>query len=132
MNAMVAIGAKSDQLRDKLGIVFDPSMPLDFVDLMRQLHDRFGDASLSITDMNDVIQVFGRRGARAVMDVIGRWEEWEKEVTRADQDFTGFAARMKKAAEDSLPAAFKKLGNSIAVQFARGAKPMADFMKNNA
>ncbi len=113
MNSFIKIAQNSDKLGKILGITFHPDLPLNFVDVMRQLHDRFGDMALTTAGLKDLMQVFGLRGARAVGAIINNFKKWEKTVKTTDKTFEGFAKSMRKQIEDTLPRQIKILGNLL-------------------
>ena len=112
-NAFIQIADKSDMLRDKLGILFDESKPLDFVNLMEQLHNRFGDAGMSLEDTNLLFDIFGRRGGRAIAEILNRWNDWKNSIDITKQGIAGTSEEMKKLVEMSASAQFKRFFNAI-------------------
>ena len=117
MNALLQISKKSDMLTDKLGVVFDPTKPLDFVDVMEKLNRKYGEGALSVMELKELMDVFGLRGGRAVGIILNRYERWLKTVNKGKQDFEGFAELMREKFEDTLPRQLAIVGNSIQVAF---------------
>ena len=130
MNAFIALAQKSGQLKTQFGLVFDPSAPLDFVDIMEQMHAIFGDSAISLEDMGSLMQTFGRRGGRAIASILGRFEEWRTTVGKTEADFRDFADEMRETAEDTLPKQFSKLFNLIKTTSRESFRPMEDSLKN--
>ena len=112
MNALIRVAQKGDKLAD-LGVVFDPSKPLDFVDIVTQLSEKYGDTALSLTSLKEIMDTFGRRGGRAIAQLIADFDRWKKDMDDAKANFQDFAEIMREKAENTLPMAFKKLGNAI-------------------
>ncbi|MDD5486522.1 MAG: phage tail tape measure protein, partial [Dehalococcoidales bacterium] len=112
-NSFLQIADKSDMLRDKLGVVFDPSAPMDFVDIMEQLHNTFGDGAMSLGNMNLLFDVFGRRGGRAVAEILNRWDDWRESIRASKEEVAGTAEEMRKIVEESNIAQWKIFFNEI-------------------
>jgi len=112
LNAFVQVANQSDRLAD-LGVIFDPSAPLDFKDIMEQLSKKYGEQAIGLNDLKDIMQVFGRRGGRAAAQLIKEFKNWQQTITDTENTFDNFAESMREQAETSLPAAFNKLWNSI-------------------
>ena len=112
MNAFVQLATKGKKLGD-LGVVFDPSKPLDFMNIMEQLHNIYGSQALSLTNLKEIMETFGRRGGRAAAQLIADFDRWQNSIGDAKANFEDFAEFMKEKAEVSLPAAWNKLWNSI-------------------
>ncbi len=129
MNAFLQISKKADQLTTKLGVVFDPSKPLDFVDIMGKLNKKFGDTALSVSEFRQLMDVFGLRGGRAIALLLNRYKEWLITVEKGSEDFEGFAKKMEEEFEDTLPRQLKILGNEIRVAFVENFQDAAGGLK---
>jgi len=112
MNAFVKLAVSGDKLAD-LGVAFDPSKPLDLMDIMTQLNNIYGGQALALTDLKDIMDVFGRRGGRAAAQMIKDFDRWKRTIGDTKVEFKDFAEKMKNDAESTLPMAFAKLGNAI-------------------
>lgn len=135
-NALLQIADKSDTLRDKLGIVFDSSKPLDYVDLMTQLHNRFGDNTLSLEDMNVLFDIFGRRGGRAIAEILNRWGDWQDAINITKEGVKGTAEEIRNLVEESTISKMHRLANEskrfIAAFTDTGAvRSFIDFLSNS-
>lgn len=128
MNAFIRLAQKSESLAT-LGVIFDPSQPLDFVNVMTQLHGIYGKQAVSLAKMKDIFQVFGRRGGRAVAQLIKDFERWKGSLDDTQASFADFAEEMREKAEDTLPMAFAKLANSIKANFADAFKGAGDSLR---
>jgi len=118
-NAFIRLASESDKLGE-IGVRFDPSQPLDFVNVMTQLSDIYGKQALSLDALRELMDVFGRRGGRAIAQIISDFERWQDTIEGTGKNFEDFAAKMRKEAEDNLPKAFQKLGNAIKASFIEG------------
>jgi len=107
LNAFLQIAQSSEKLRT-LGVVFDPSKPLDLVDVMQQLHQRFLESGKSLDFTSDLFEIFGKRGGRAISMIIKDWDRWIAAIKLGDATFTNFAENIKNTAEKTLPKAFAK------------------------
>lgn len=130
MNSLIALAQKSGQLKTKFGLVFDPSKPLDFVDVMEQMHSIFGDSTISLEDMGALMQTFGRRGGRAIASILGRFKEWRETVRKTGDDFQDFAEMMRETAEDTLPKQWAKFWNKYKIGAREGFKDTESLLKN--
>lgn len=117
MNSFLALATKGDKLAT-LGVAFDPSKPLDLIDVMSQLHDIYGKQGKSLTGLKDLMDVFGRRGGRAAAQLVQDFERWKTAIDDTEAKFDDFAENMKEKAEATLPMAWDKLWNSMKVDFA--------------
>jgi len=98
--ALVEISKSSGKLRD-LGVLFDPNAPLEYYDVMRQIHDLYEQQGGSMSFLTDLIEVFGTRGGRAVLNLMQQWEKFNKELGRTPDQIKGTAAELKELAESS-------------------------------
>ena len=107
LNAFIQIAASSDKLRN-LGVVFDPRRPLDLIDVMTQLHNKFLESGNTLAFTEDLFDIFGKRGGRAIALIMQDWDNWIKRIRVADSEFTKFAENTRETAEKTLPKAFGK------------------------
>ena len=117
MNAFVKLAVSGDRLA-KLGVIFDPNQPLDFLDIMTQLHNIFGSQALSLQNLKEIMDVFGRRGGRAAAQLIKDFDRWKKSIDDTEAEFKDFAEYMKETAETTLPGAWAKMWNAIKADIA--------------
>lgn len=129
LNAFLQIAANSDKLRT-LGIVFDPRKPLDFLDVMTQLRAKFEESGKSLAATGDLFDVFGKRGGRAISQILDNWDGWIKSIKVADNTFQNFAERTKDIAEKTLPKAFAKFMKLtfLPEQIGKGTNPILDWL----
>ena len=59
MNAFVKIAQNSDRLTETFGITFDPTKPLDFVDVMTKLSGVLGTTGISTEELRKLMDIFG-------------------------------------------------------------------------
>ena len=126
LNAFAQLAKQGGGL-SKLGIYFDPSKPLNFQKVMIKLHKVFGSTALSASSLRVLMDTFGRRGGRAVAQLIARFDEWQRAIGDTKSKFEDFALYMRVQAEDTLPRSFTKLWNSIK---ASGVGNLKGFMDN--
>lgn len=107
LNTFIQLAKSPEKLRN-LGVAFDPSKPLDLVDIMQQLHNRFLETGKTIDFTSDLFDVFGNRGGRAVSLIVQNFDRWIKSIKQGDKEFTNFAEHTKEIAEKTLPKAFIK------------------------
>lgn len=114
-NALVMISSKSDILYQKLGIVFDPQKPIDFVNIMHQLHDIVGDTAISADMTAKIFEVFGRRGARSVLAILGRFDEWIADITTADEKLKGATKTAEEFMNKTIIGQLAMISNNIKI-----------------
>ncbi len=130
LNAFVKIAQNADKLRTTLGITFDPTQPLNFVDIMEKIYKSIGSTSVSTEQLKILMNIFGLRGARAVANIINRFDEWKNTVDASEATFANFAERMRGEMEDTLPAALKELGNTIKIEMIEAIEPFLENIKD--
>ncbi|MFQ6113516.1 MAG: hypothetical protein ACE5NG_05435 [bacterium] len=64
-----------DELSTKLGLMFDPDMDMDYLDLMEQLHRKFGE-DVNMGEFRILVDVLGESGGRATRDVLVSYDAW--------------------------------------------------------
>ena len=111
-NAFLQIADKSDVLRSKLGILFDERKEMDYIDLMTQLHNRFGDTAMSLEDVNLLFEVFGRRGGRAIAEILNRFDDWKQSIDITREGVKGMAEEMRDLIMESTIDKMNKLANA--------------------
>lgn len=129
MNSFIQIAAESSKLSD-LGVIFDPSKPLDFANVVDQLHDKYGNAALSLTNLKEIMDVFGQRGGRAMAQLIADYDRWRGAIDNAKASYKDFAADFAKVAEQSLPAAWEKMWNSMKANMIQSLTGVEGFLVN--
>lgn len=126
MNSFIQIAQESSKLA-QLGVVFDPSKPLDFVDVVDQLHKKYGDAALSLNNLKEIMDVFGQRGGRAMAQLIADYNRWKEAIGDARKNYKDFAEDMAEVAQKSLPGAWEKMWNSMKANMISSLKGTEDF-----
>lgn len=125
--AFVQIAKESDKLRD-LGIVFDPNKPLDFYNVMSQLKGQFDAQRGSLSYTNDLIDVFGDRGSRAILSILTQWEKWNKEIDKTPEKIEGTAQKAKELAEKDWWTILKKLWRQSTTSTAESSGGLKNFL----
>jgi outer membrane lipoprotein SlyB len=129
MNAFIQIADKSDLLGEKFGITLDPTKPLNFVEIMDQLHERIGGVVISTEQLRQLMDVFGNRGGRAVANIIGRFGEWKKAINVNEATFADYAELMRLKMEDTLPGVLKKFGQAVKINVIESLTPFFSKIK---
>ena len=131
LNAFIQIATSTEKLRN-LGIVFDPRKPLDFLDVMTQLRARFEETGKSLAFTEELFDVFGKRGGRAISIIINDWDSWIERIKTADSEFKDFAESTRQTAEKTLPKAFGKFFKLrfIPADIKTGLNPLTEFFNN--
>jgi len=113
LNAFLKMAQKTDILKEKFGIVFDPSEPLDFNATMQKLHESLGQTEMSARTLRDLFGVFGIRGGRAIATILNDWNEWQDAIGATESTYEDFAKTMADTMEKTLPGAWAKYTNEI-------------------
>lgn len=105
--------AKESKKLEDLGVYFDPTKPLDFYNVMNQLHTIFLENGRNLDFLNDLIGIFGVRGIRAVGGVLEQWEKFNKEVKRSPEEIAKAAEQQKKSAEETVSDILQRAWHNI-------------------
>ena len=127
MNAFLKMAQKTDLLKEKFGIVFDPNKPLDFVAVMEKLHASLGRTEMSTKTLKNLFGVFGIRGGRAIATILNDWNEWEKAIGVTKSTYDDFTKHMSDTMEETLPGAWKKFTNEIKASIQETFNPLGDW-----
>ncbi len=106
--SLIQVSKSTGKLKE-LGVVFDPYKPLQYRNLMLQLHDIYEEQGQSLNMLETFIDIFGTRGGRAVFNLMQQWEKFNEEINRTPEEIKGTAAALKELAEKSWPAILKRL-----------------------
>lgn len=113
MQSFVALGDKTDRLREEFGVVWDISKPIDFIDVMTQLKNSIGDSAQSTIVFSQLISIFGTRGSRAIVQILNRWDEWQEAIKMLPRDVEGASKKMQDIIEEAVGGALAKVKNQI-------------------
>lgn len=69
-----------EDLQSQLDLRFDEDKKMDYLDLMQQLRDRLG-SRVSKRDFRDLVDIFGKGGARAIKDIIENYGAWKNVIS---------------------------------------------------
>lgn len=117
--SFVEIAKDSKKLRD-LGVIFDPYKPLNFYNVMKQLHNIYVKSAGSMGFVNDLVDIFGVRGVRAVLSVLQQWDKFNKELNRSPEEIKGTAEELKNLAEGSWWSLLQKRWHQTTMGIDRG------------
>lgn len=62
-------------LQQKLDLSFDPDEDMNFLDLMRQLHNKLGER-IRMAEFRTMVEVVGEKGAKAIRDILANYGDW--------------------------------------------------------
>ena len=96
------------ELRD-LGVVFDPYQPLDYMDVMKQLHAIYEKQGKSLQTNQTFLNVFGAEGARVVLLLMERFEQLTIDVNRTNSSLDVTAKKLKEIREYNIGDLLKEL-----------------------
>jgi len=101
--------AKEGKKLDDLGVIFDPTKPLDFHAVMSQLHTIYQKQGKSLVFLNELVDIFGARGIKSVGGVLEQFEKFNKEVGRTPEVIDGASASLAQIAQLSRGDLIKKI-----------------------
>lgn len=101
-NALIKMSKNASLLEEITGKAFDPRKPIEFVETMKLLNQKFGEGKLALLDDANLIKAFGIRGVRAVKSILQRWDEWEAALKRNRGNVENAAKDMRIAFEDNV------------------------------
>ena len=101
-NTMIRLAEKSDNLKKIFHVTLDPSLPIDFRNVMEQLHKVTEDNINSGETLGKLYQTFGRRAARGVALILGDFEAWEKAVDELTGNLSGTARKLRDIQEKTF------------------------------
>lgn len=104
----------SEKLAQILGITFDSSKPLNFLDVVGRIHDAIGaTGKLTFGQREAIADIFQTRGARPLLLMLQGWDELQEKIKKAKTESVGFAEAMKEMRMDTIASRGKELGNSM-------------------
>jgi len=109
LNSFVRLAKDSDKLRREFYIAFDPTRPINFIDIMEQLHERTKDNIDSAETLGRIYEVFGRRAGRGITMILGHYEAWKKAVEELTGSVEFTASKMRTAQEKTFSRQFSIL-----------------------
>lgn len=65
-----------DELSTKLGLIFDQDLDMDFIDLMDQLHRKFGE-DVNMGEFRVLVGVLGESGGGAIKEILEKYASWQ-------------------------------------------------------
>lgn len=110
--AFIKIAQESDKL-EKIGVVFDPYAPLDFYNVMEQLHKIFVEQGQSLNLVAEMQEIFGRQGGRAVAAILIQWEKWNEEIKRSGENIDDLGKKLKENSEKTFGALVRRTWRQV-------------------
>jgi TP901 family phage tail tape measure protein len=131
--AMIQLMKNSKQLAEVFGVVFDPTAPLNFLDVLRQIRKTMGDSVKITTEQSEAIsKVFQVRAGVAIRLLLDHLKELEETLIAAEKGAKGFAETMKEIMEHTTTAQMQRFKNILAVtvnEFFSAASGSGDFVQ---
>jgi TP901 family phage tail tape measure protein len=116
-SAIGEMAQNSDKLVN-LGIIFDPYKPLKFYDIMKQLNEIYKTQGKSLETNNTFLEIFGKEGSRAIVDVLANWEKFNLEIQKSPEEI----AKTAKAMEELSKGTWAGLGKRLWRQLTTGGE----------
>jgi TP901 family phage tail tape measure protein len=99
----------ADKLKSGLGITFDTTKPLNFVELMGKLNEKFKAGELTQANL---FQIFGERGQDAIKAILTHYDAWKREIDITDQKLKGQAQSLKEMVSEATIKKVAELKNA--------------------
>jgi TP901 family phage tail tape measure protein len=119
-SAIIDMGANTDKLQ-KLGVIFDPYKPIQFREIMGQLAEIFEKQGSSLYKSTTFIEIFGKEGSRAILDLLAHWEDFNKEIDKTPAKIDGTAQKLKELSQSSIWALLTKSWRNMLTGFDIGS-----------
>jgi len=100
--SLLVMAKNAEKLRTEFGIVFDPTKPLNILDVFDQLSDSIGDSASSLENQAKLSAVFGKRGVRAIALIVKEWDKVSESIEKANETAAGFAVKTRDIVERSF------------------------------
>lgn len=120
--AIIQLSKNADKLASIFGITFDPDKPVNFVNVIKQIHGALKQGTKLTEKQSKAIQdTFATRGAVPIRLLLESFDEWNEALELAGTNAEGFAQRMNDirmntvgAQADRLKTILAVLGNELA------------------
>ncbi|MFA6006085.1 MAG: phage tail tape measure protein [Patescibacteria group bacterium] len=109
MNFFSDVIKKADLIKEKLDITIDPKKPFNPIKFMEDLHEKAEQNKVTLATLFDI---FGQRGRKGVMEILNRWEEWQRVIKQTNNEMAGATKRTKELVEDATIKQVKELRNA--------------------
>ena len=113
MNATIALAKESDKLKETYVVSFDPTKPLKFKDIIMQVAEQIREGGVSAEELGELIEVFGRRGGRAVAQIVNDMDRYMQAVGRSEEDTRHMAEVLARIQSNTLAGSFDRMKNSL-------------------
>lgn len=123
MQSFSQLAQNSDKLAKYFHITFDPNEPINFIEIMTQLHEKIGEVrSLTAEESDALREIFGQRGVRAIRQILIRWDDWVKAIDEVKTKSKDMSITLNDIMQKTLPGAIATLANQIRVDLADAMK----------
>ena len=104
----------ADKLAQVLGLTFDSSKPINFLETVGRIRAALGETTkLTFKQREIIADVFQTRGARPLLLMIQGWDELQAKIKAAKTESVGFAEAMKEMRMGTVESRAKELSNSL-------------------
>jgi TP901 family phage tail tape measure protein len=79
-SAIVQMASKGEQLAETFDFAFEGTKQLDFLTVMDKMHEGFKDLNKTADVTSKIFEIFGKRGAPAVLALLNNWEKVRGEI----------------------------------------------------
>lgn len=119
-SAIGEISEKAGKLNE-MGLNINPYGTLKFMEVMKELHELYLKQGKALENNKLFIEIFGKEGSRAILDILVNWESFRKDVDRTKDSVAGVTDELKKLREST----WKNLGEKAWRQMTGGSIDIA-------
>lgn len=131
--AIMQMTKNVEKFNSVLGISFDPSKPLAFLESVEKIKDALGDTTnLTVKQQKAIGELYAKRASQPIKILINQWDALEKAIGGASLNAKGFAEKIKKIRMDTFAQQTKRVNTSLGILFndlSSGAELGEDFSK---
>lgn len=127
-NVLMRMSRQPVKFARAFGIAFDPTKPLDFLNIMGLLSDRMKKGTLTAYSLSTSFEYLGLRGAPTFQTLLQYWEDVREEIGKVGDDEEALAKLEEKLLGTMRGRWQQLLGNLR--KFTSESSPVMDFFKN--
>jgi TP901 family phage tail tape measure protein len=95
-SAVINMAKKSTELKTAFDITFDDKKPLDFITVMDKMNVKWKDSNKTAATTKAIFDIFGKRGAPALIAMLDSWEKIKLEMGGVNNAFDLAVAQHEK------------------------------------
>jgi len=126
-SAVINIAQKSSEVQKVFGITFDPKKPMNFVEILGKMHTKWKDSNKSAATTAAIFDIFGKRGAPALISILDSWEKIKEEMDGIGSAYDMAIEQHKTMIK--LQTHYKELTNVVKKEMVSWFTDMLDYTK---